>query len=60
MVINSAYWLVGRGGWIAAGPAKPIKLIDKTTENVIKVLVLVGLPLLVVCLGGAVLYLRRR
>ena len=62
VVINSAYWLIGRDGWIAAGPVKvkPIELIGETTQMVIKALVLVALPAMVLAIGGAVMYVRRR
>lgn len=62
IILNSVYWASGNEYWIAAGPmkVKPIEMFDEKTENIIKVLVMAGLPLMLVALGGLVLYVRRR
>ncbi len=62
LVINSLYWLTGREQLIASGPAqvRPVKLLDRRTLTILKLLVLGVLPAAVVALGGLVLLVRRR
>jgi|GEM_PF-1120176 len=62
VVINSAYWCVGKESVIATGPVqiKPVDVVSETTMTVLKALVIVGLPLLVVVLGGVVMVIRQR
>jgi hypothetical protein len=61
-VINSAYWLIGPEQYIAAGPAriKPVAMIEPNTMWVLRGAVVLGLPLLVLALGGLELLRRRR
>lgn len=59
--INSIYWLVGRPGLIAAGPARAtIREIPPATKNLLIVAYCVVLPLVVLGIGGIVLYRRTR
>ncbi len=62
LVINSAYWLIGREKYIAAGPAsgKPIAMIPPTTAIVLKIAYWIVLPGLIVGLGVLVALFRRR
>ena len=61
LVVNSAYWLVGREQLIAAGPAKvqPVAMIPPRTLSVLWAVVVLGLPSFVVA-GGALVMLARR
>ncbi len=62
IVVNSVYWASGNEDRIAAGPTtvKPIAMLDEKTETMIRVFIVAGLPLLLLALGGLVLYVRRR
>ena len=62
LVVNSLYWLTDKTGYIAAGPvsAKTIGMINRNTENVLKVMCLAGFPLIVLAIGGFVMFFRRR
>ncbi|MDY6913364.1 MAG: hypothetical protein SVT52_02755 [Planctomycetota bacterium] len=62
VVVNSAYWLIGREGFIAAGPAqvRPVAIIAPAAMATLKILILIVLPLAVLALGGGVMLVRRR
>lgn len=62
VVVNSVYWLCGRGDLIASGPiaVRPIRNIPKGTQQVLWTLCVVGLPAVVLGIGGLVLLMRRR
>ncbi len=62
VVINSVYWLIGRQRYIASGPAqiRPIEMIDSGTQNALQVACLLGLPLIVLAVGGLVMFFRRK
>jgi hypothetical protein len=61
LAINSVYWLIGRPGLIAAGPVQAtMREIPPTFKNVLIVAYCVALPLLVLGIGGFVLYRRTR
>jgi len=61
LVVNSVLWLGGLQGRIAAGPAvsKPID-VQPHTRGLLMVACAIGLPLLVLALGGGVMLVRRR
>jgi len=60
-VINSAYWLVGRDGYIARGPAqiKPIAGVPVWAMWFWQGVFILGLPLSVLVVGGVILLVRR-
>lgn len=60
-VVNSAYWLIGKHDYIAAGPAqiRPVS-VSQAQLHVIWPLMLAGLPALVLAAWGVVSTLRRR
>lgn len=60
LMVNSVYWLAGRGQNIAAGPVqvRPIN-VTQNTRSLLWAVCVLGLPALVLGLGGIVL-LRRR
>ena len=61
LAINSVYWLIGRQGLIASGPVQAtMREIPPTLKNVLIVIYCVLLPLLVLAVGGLVLYQRKR
>ena len=62
VIINSAYWLVGLHRYIAKGPAKvkPIAIVEPTTLMAIQLACVLGLPAIVLAIGGMVLFMRRR
>ena len=62
LVVNSVYWLIGKDIYIALGPAqiKPVAMIPETTLNVLWALCVIGLPVVVLALGGTVLLFRSR
>lgn len=62
LVVNSLYWLAKKTDYIAAGPtsAKTIGMIDPVTENILKAMCLAGFPLIVLAIGGLVMFFRRR
>lgn len=61
IVVNSAYWLTGLDSRIAAGPAvfKPIN-ITPAEQTQYMLIVAIGLPLIVLILGGCVMWARNR
>jgi hypothetical protein len=62
VVVNSAYWVCARDEYIASGPVQvqPIRKIGDVTYRVLWTLCVVGLPAILLCVGGLVLVLRRR
>ena len=59
--INSVYWLIGRPGLISAGPVQAtMREIPPTLRSTLIVAYCVVLPLLVVGIGGLVMYRRKR
>jgi hypothetical protein len=63
LVINGVYWLCGREGYIAAGPAvfEPIDPeISPARLRLLQAAGILGVPLAVLAIGGAVLLMRRR
>ena len=61
LIIGSIYWLSDNEDYIAAGPAqiKPVN-VAQHQKYVLWTLCVIGLPLLVVAAGGAVLVIRKR
>ncbi|MHC4561425.1 MAG: hypothetical protein ACYS8X_01480 [Planctomycetota bacterium] len=62
LVVNSAYWVIGRHQQIAAGPmrAKPIQAVSTGIRSVLWALCVVVAPLGIVALGAMVMLVRRR
>jgi hypothetical protein len=59
--INSIYWLIGRPGLISSGPVQAtMREIPQTLRTVLVAAYCVLLPLLVVAIGGLVMYRRSR
>jgi len=59
--INSVYWLIGRQGLIASGPMQAtMREIPPTLKTVLMVAYCVVLPLIVLAVGGLVMYRRKR
>lgn len=62
VVVNSAYWLIGRDGYIAAGPGgtKPVAAMSKTMRSWIWVACVIAMPLGILAVGGVVMLVRKR
>jgi hypothetical protein len=62
LVVNSAYWLVGKESYIAAGPSsvEPVCAMGRGTQNTLWVLLVLVLPVIVIAVGWAVMSARRR
>jgi len=62
VIVNSVYWLIGKDGWIARGPVwvKPVEMISEAALTALWALCVIGLPALVLAVGGGVLLIRRR
>jgi hypothetical protein len=62
VIVNSAYWVIGRHQQIAAGPmqAKPIRAIAPAVMSVLWALCVVVAPLMIVGIGAMVMLVRRR
>jgi len=59
--INSVYWLIGRQGLIASGPVQAtMREIPPTLKTVLMGVYCVALPLIVLGIGGLVMYRRKR
>ncbi len=59
--INSIYWLIGRPGLISSGPVQAtMREIPPTLRTLLVAAYCVALPLLVVGIGGLVMYRRSR
>ena len=61
VVVNSAYWLIGRQWFIAPGPSmvQPIAMVPEATRKLLWGLTVIGLPAAVLLVGGIVLAIRR-
>ncbi|MFB3891223.1 MAG: hypothetical protein ACE15C_04275 [Phycisphaerae bacterium] len=61
LVINSAYWLLAQDRFIAAGPSqiKPVEMMSSTKLSVLWAICVLGLPAVVLVVGGVV-FARRR
>jgi hypothetical protein len=62
LLVNSVYYVVGKGEYIGAGPAvaQPIGLIDASRMSLIRGVFGLGWPALVLVVGLAVTWTRRR
>ena len=62
VIVNSVYWCIGQRQYIARGPARvqPVAMIPATTMTILWTLCVIGLPLVIVSLGGVVMLLRHR
>ncbi len=61
LLVNSAYWLIGKQDMIASGPVQAIMREIPAAAKVWLVLIYCGLlPAAVLCVGGIVLLIRRR
>ena len=62
LAVNSVFWLAGMKDKIAAGPLriKPVRNVSRRTMSLLWGVFVVGLPLGVLAVGGAVLLVRRR
>jgi len=62
LVVNSAYWLIGRDGYIAAGPGgtEPVAAMSKTMRSWIWIICVIALPLTLLGIGGVVMLVRKR
>lgn len=62
VVTNSVYWMIGLEGYVARGPArvKPIAVIKPNMLAALQWTGILVLPLLVLAIGGIVLFARRR
>ncbi len=59
--VNSIYWLIGRQGLIASGPVQAtMREIPPTLKTVLMTAYCVALPLIVLAIGGLVMYRRKR
>ncbi len=59
--INSIYWLIGRQGLVASGPVQAtMREIPPTLKTVLVIAYCVALPLIVLAVGGLVMYRRKR
>jgi hypothetical protein len=61
VVVNSVCWLIGRDQYISRGPAriKPIRSVEPSVAGALQWAGIVGLPVLVLAIGGLVLLMRR-
>lgn len=62
VIVNSVYWLLGRQGYIAAGPAevRPIAQLDQKAQWILQAIFIGALPLVLLSAGGVVLFVRKR
>jgi hypothetical protein len=62
VVVNSAYWLIGRDGYIASSPGgtKPVAEMSKTMRSWIWAICVIAMPLGVLGVGGVVMLVRKR
>ncbi len=61
LVVNGLYWLIGREGYIASGPVQipPVRPIESGALSLLKGLVIIVLPLVILGIGGLVMFFRR-
>jgi hypothetical protein len=62
LVVNSAYWLIGRERLIAAGPVriKPVESISATTQAILWAGCVLALPAAMLIVGAMIALVRRR
>lgn len=62
LVVNSAYWLIGKERFIASGPVRiePVAEMSRTTRTTLWVVCVLAVPLAVLTAGGVVMILRSR
>ncbi|MCK5113232.1 MAG: hypothetical protein KAR11_00525 [Phycisphaerae bacterium] len=62
VVVNAAYWLIGRDSYIANGPGgtKPVIAMSKTMRSWIWFSCVIALPLGLLAVGGVVMIVRKR
>ena len=61
LIVSSVYWLSGNKEYIAAGPTiiKPVN-VSRWARFALGALCVIGLPLIVLAVGGGVMIMRRR
>ena len=62
VIINSVYWLSGHESFISRGPVriKPVELLPAKTMSAIRWSVTLGIPALILAIGGIVMLIRKR
>lgn len=62
VVINSVYWLSGHERYISRGPVriKPVRILPANTMAALRWSVTLGLPAIVLLVGGIVMQIRKR
>ncbi|MBN1553468.1 MAG: hypothetical protein JXA11_01890, partial [Phycisphaerae bacterium] len=62
LVVNAAYWLVGKESYIAAGPTsvEPVRTMGAVTQTSVWVLCVLILPAVVIVVGLVVMMARRK
>jgi hypothetical protein len=62
VIINSVYWLSGHESFISRGPVriKPVEILPANTMSALRWSVTLGIPALILAIGGIVMLIRKR